>query len=232
MRTVTFSDPSVVDALEEFVVTWFNYQPGFHSCEGGQEIDILDRSPHVFPTRNWYSLFLTPNGEVLHMLPGYWEPEEFLQQLRFVFSVWRQAKDRAAFARAHRDRVAWLGGRIRDAEEALKKLPFNASRLPSGGGDGARLAALQGPRRDFTSEELRKESERRLAGHTHDRDCAIARIDGLKTLRRIHEDRARKGAERLTNSFIAGLPAGNSFLDFSSSKMFKTCADLERELNR
>jgi hypothetical protein len=232
MRTVTFSDPRVIEQLNRhFVLTWYNYQPGFHSCEGSEELKIVDAAPHIFGTRNWYTLFLTPKTEVLHAIPGYWEPERFLQQVEFVAELWTAVSESSVPARefeaVHRARDAWVDGQIRETERLRTS-------LPALGLSGKFGLSLEGAahRKDFTSEKLKVECDRRLAHHRHDFVCMNSALEGLRTLRQIHRNRADRGLERLTIHVLLALPSSTAFMDFTSTKVFKPAPNLEKELAR
>ncbi len=126
MRTVTFSDKAVIDAVDAACVpTWTNRVPEFHNCEFHTEEEILATSPDTFPTKNFCTYFCTPDRKVLHYFTGYYCPKAFLDELEFVESLLRDAVDDTGAVKAdvfktmHGERVAQRGtrGLFADAEE-------------------------------------------------------------------------------------------------------------------
>src|SRR6185436_3379476 len=94
MRTVTFSDPAIVRAVQStFVSTWVNRVPGFHDCEFGTEDRIAATATDCFPTKNFCVYFCTPDRQVLNYLTGYFSPKVFLPELEYARRLLIEAVD-------------------------------------------------------------------------------------------------------------------------------------------
>jgi hypothetical protein len=94
MRTVTFSDKKVAEAVKEsFVATWTNRKPDFHNCQMATEEHILKTSPDCFATKNFTTFFCTPDKRVLHYFTGYYGPKLFLEELAFVKDLYEKSVD-------------------------------------------------------------------------------------------------------------------------------------------
>src|SRR5688572_13296825 len=82
MRTVTFSSAEVAMAVNEnFVATWVNREPGFHSCDEKEERRIATNDFEAYATKNFCTFFTTPDLGVLHYASGHYFPPLFLGEL-------------------------------------------------------------------------------------------------------------------------------------------------------
>jgi hypothetical protein len=94
MRTVTFSDAAVAEAVNTSCVsTWSNRVPEFHNCQYQTEEWILKSSPDCFATKNFTTFFCTPDKKVLHYFTGYFSAKLFLEELEFVKTIAENAID-------------------------------------------------------------------------------------------------------------------------------------------
>src|SRR5688572_22601894 len=92
MRTVTFSDAAVSRVLnEKFICTWVNREPGFHNCDLTAERMISEYD--AFATKNSCTFFMTPDRHVLHYASGFFKPEPFLHEVRFVHELKKAVLD-------------------------------------------------------------------------------------------------------------------------------------------
>lgn len=87
MRSLTFADPKVVDAVNDgFVAVWHNHNPE-RSLEGAQATYSREEAaayPEGGGGNNLHTVIATPAGTVLQSLTGYWSPEVFLRELEFA----------------------------------------------------------------------------------------------------------------------------------------------------
>src|SRR5262245_26883453 len=92
MRTVTFSEASVSRVLNEyFICTWVNREPGFHNCDLTAERMITEYD--MFATKNFCTFFATPDLDVLHYASGFYKPEPYLREVRFVRELQKAVLD-------------------------------------------------------------------------------------------------------------------------------------------
>ncbi len=93
MRTVTFSDAAVAEALNRnFICTWYNREPGFHNCDLTAERQIS--AYECFATKNFATFFTSPDLDVLHYASGYYRPAMFLEELEFVGTLRKAVLDK------------------------------------------------------------------------------------------------------------------------------------------
>jgi hypothetical protein len=90
LRVVTLSDDAVLNALKK------NFVCGFKNITGqpyaGKSGQHDPDSPAVFTTNgagphNVQIFFLSSDGVVLHCLPGYWSPVDFLHEMQFALTM-------------------------------------------------------------------------------------------------------------------------------------------------
>lgn len=93
MRTVTFSDGAVAEALNKnFICTWVNREPGFHNCDLTAERQISEYE--CFATKNFATFFTSPDLDVLHYASGFFRPAMFLEELEFVGKLRKAVLDK------------------------------------------------------------------------------------------------------------------------------------------
>lgn len=119
MRTVTFSNPAVIAAIQErFVVAWKNKSPEVFEGADPTGLGQPAQNPHYFEAfpngaggANIQTYFADAGGRILQYLEGYWRPEEFLAdigqavELAGLDDAGRRARHAALAARA-RERAA------------------------------------------------------------------------------------------------------------------------------
>lgn len=127
MGRVTFRNPEVIRRVNEnFCATWKNVQPGYHveHLEGAR-FEEVKQIPNGQASENVVTLISTPRGELLHVVPGHWKPNDYLREIDFAVAV-AQAVARAganpdarrqAVGEMHRERLAllereWEGGTL------------------------------------------------------------------------------------------------------------------------
>jgi len=94
LRTVTFSDPAVAEAVnKEFVAAWHNRSPGFYDGDSVAEKSIFQNSNEAYPTQNICTFILAPDGKVFHYVAGYLAPELFLKFLEAARELCRAGFD-------------------------------------------------------------------------------------------------------------------------------------------
>lgn len=155
MRTVTFSDPKVIETLNRsFVCVWKNIRPSetfrkeWFEGEAGQRI-VKNLALGAGAT-NICAHVATPDGKILHSIPGFGGPEMFLRELSFGMDASNALKGTAAvedlkklYARRLEQGAPeseWAPGALRPALSWLAREP-----LPSV--DVLRSAAHAGPPR-------------------------------------------------------------------------------------
>src|SRR3989442_800849 len=75
MGRVTFQDPEVIQRVErDFCATWKNVHPGYRveHLEGAR-FEEVKRIPNGQASENVVTLFCTPDGELLHVVPEQWK---------------------------------------------------------------------------------------------------------------------------------------------------------------
>ncbi len=116
MRTVTFSDRRVADAVNStFVPVWFNRGRGFHNCERRTEKRIFEQHGEAYPTKNICTFFLTPDLRVVSYVSGYLAPELFLDVLASAETL--KGAEGDEFMRRHRGIANDLAGRLERTKE-------------------------------------------------------------------------------------------------------------------
>ena len=83
---MTFADEAVKKALGGYALAWKNItkEDGAGASfqhETGEEASELMRG---IGNHNVQLLFLTPKGELLHVLAGYWDPKDLCREIEFV----------------------------------------------------------------------------------------------------------------------------------------------------
>src|SRR6266849_1587548 len=127
MGRVTFQDSEVIRRINrDFCATWKNVHPGYkvEHLEGAR-FEEIKRIPNGQASENVVTLFCTPRGELLHVVPGHWKPKEYLKEIDFALSVARAVAQagadpearRKAVIKEHRARLAmldqgWHGGSL------------------------------------------------------------------------------------------------------------------------
>ena len=127
MRTVTFSDERVIDAVNEwFVPVWKNRTSGFHQCVDSKTEDLLrEELPQNVPLGILVTFFMTPDLQVLHYVAGGWTPESYLEQFNFAERAHKAATGQngvEAFKQLHAARSRGLAAQLksdRDTDDAL-----------------------------------------------------------------------------------------------------------------
>lgn len=96
MRTVTFSDPRVIERLRrDFACAWSNIRPKESFKDGG----TVTRSGQILRldlkngtgSRNICAVIATPWGRIVHAVPGHCDPDTFLRELDFGLEAARRA---------------------------------------------------------------------------------------------------------------------------------------------
>lgn len=119
LRGVSLPNQQVIDLLhDEFVVGWSNIQKESHvGLSHGYRCDqTAVGTTNGAGGRNVQLVVLDADGTVLHVLPGFWHPDDLVDELRFALDVhrlWhRDDLDRAQkerwFATLHKARVRGL----------------------------------------------------------------------------------------------------------------------------
>jgi len=112
MRTVTFSDPRIIQLVSErFIATWINRLPRFHNCEMATERGIAIRKGEMFSTRNLCTFLLDGEGRVLHYASGFLSPERYEVELKIALDV--SARIRDADGTPYKDALKRYAERIR-----------------------------------------------------------------------------------------------------------------------
>ena len=89
MRTVAFSDAGVVKLLgDKFVCAWVNRRPDLKFKDGLYPKDWRPRGlANGAAVTNVTSVFATPDGTVIHAMPGYLDVAGFKRHLEFAQKV-------------------------------------------------------------------------------------------------------------------------------------------------
>ena len=118
MRTVSFSQPEISRQLNRDFVCFTTSTEG--DASAGESIRHRPNDPAGTCIRgngqqNVQTLFLTPEGEIFHVISGYVSPEELSVELQFASKLFAALKkvptnDRPNFiAEAHRSRLQQMG---------------------------------------------------------------------------------------------------------------------------
>lgn len=134
MRTVVFSDEEAAKAINKhFVSAWVNKSPRTRFTQSRWRCPPQFRQA-TYPLgngpRNVTSIFATPEGTVLHAVPGYLDVEAFTSEMNFALRLHDAITDAE-------------GKQVKDASEIYKKLHGEESKVefgPSPGKAHARLA--------------------------------------------------------------------------------------------
>ncbi len=116
LRGVSLPNREVLELLQSsFVVGWTNIQKEMHvGMSHGYRCDqTAVGTTNGAGGRNLQLVVLAADGTVLHVLPGFWHPEDLVTELRFALDVHRLWQDPAStraqkermFAALHRQRV-------------------------------------------------------------------------------------------------------------------------------
>lgn len=127
MGRVTFQDSEVIRCINEsFCATWKNVHPGYkvEHLEGAR-FEEIKRIPNGQASENVVTLFCTPAGELLHVVPGHWKPKDYMKEIDFALSVAQAVAQaganpdarRKAVIEKHREHLAmldrgWDGGSL------------------------------------------------------------------------------------------------------------------------
>jgi hypothetical protein len=127
MGRVTFQDSEVIRRInKEFCATWRNVHPGYRveHLEGAR-FEEVKQIPNGQASENVVTLFCTADGELLHVVPGHWKPNDYAKEIDFALSVAEAAARaganpearREAVREKHRSRLAaldqgWKGGEL------------------------------------------------------------------------------------------------------------------------
>jgi hypothetical protein len=107
MGRVTFQDDEVARLInDKFVATWKNVQPGYHvrkidrhvyeqfspvkdkKCESEDFAPKLaSEVPNGTANENVVSLFCTVDGEIIHVVPGYWHVKDYVKEVGFAMDI-------------------------------------------------------------------------------------------------------------------------------------------------
>jgi hypothetical protein len=127
MGRVTFQNSEVIRQVNRsFVATCHNVQPGYRVEHlEGSRFEEVRQIPSGQASENVVTLFSTPNGELLHVVPGHWKPKDYQKEIDFALSVARAMARagadgparRRAVAEKHHERLglldgSWEGGRL------------------------------------------------------------------------------------------------------------------------
>jgi hypothetical protein len=91
LRGVSLPDDEVMNLLQhDFVVTWRNIQKdGFVGLSQGYRADqTAIGTTNGAGGRNVQLVILAPDETVLHVLPGFWHPEDLANELRFARALY------------------------------------------------------------------------------------------------------------------------------------------------
>jgi len=138
-RAVSLSNPKVIEKIHDnFVPCWSNSMNGGPAQQWQASFDqqlatyenstygsVFRHFPNGTGDTNIVMFFCTAEGQVLHALKGYWEPERLIEEIDFVTGLrdtllkqkLPEEELKLKLADAHRERA-----------QALRKLPKEASR--------------------------------------------------------------------------------------------------------
>jgi hypothetical protein len=196
MRTVTFSNPEVARLVNDtFVAAWSNRIADFHDCQPWTEQRIFQNSTECYSTRNICTFFITQDRRVLHYAPGYMSPTFFLDELKFAQELGRRTledgllrDDRAAsFRIMHEQRARLRSTHVTLVQQGRWKLSRPKSKA-FGASNGRSLDPCR----------------------------AASLIEGLETLKLIHQDFAKAAeAKRLPElkDLLSKHRSGNEFAE-------------------
>ncbi len=142
---MTFSDDRVVDLLNrEFVCAWTNTRPdlppsSFSIIPDRQLWRWSDNFAQGTGANNVGLLFCTSNGWVLHEMQGFFAPEAFLEELRFVLDARNEltrrsvqvAFDDAARGMRERHRIEIASLQARLSRDSGSHRPWSGRRRPA-----------------------------------------------------------------------------------------------------
>src|SRR5262245_10527829 len=107
MRTVTFADAKVREALGGFALAWKNIKDD-PSCGSSYRHDPGEAAMPLLRgigNHNVQLLFLTPDAKLVHVLAGYWGPRDLVREIELVrklIAAAKEGKDKvAALHREH-----------------------------------------------------------------------------------------------------------------------------------
>jgi hypothetical protein len=106
MRTVSFADKDVRQALGGFALAWKNIKDDPSSGSSFRHDPDEEASPLIrgIGNHNVQLLFLTPKAELVHVLAGYWSPKDLLREIEFARKLADLPKEK--IVEAHRTHAA------------------------------------------------------------------------------------------------------------------------------
>ncbi|MBI3722663.1 hypothetical protein HY251_01715 [bacterium] len=138
MGRVTFQDQAVIKRVEDgFVASWKNYANLYvgQKLEQKNVDDLLKSWQDGTASENISTLVSTPEGEILHEIPGFVKASEYVRELDFAIEAGRAVESagtdpdarRRALASAHAKRLACMTYADRKAKlEPILKRAFAA----------------------------------------------------------------------------------------------------------
>jgi len=122
---VTLSEPKIIELLNaNFVCGWRNIQ-GVETY-AGKSHDHAVASSALHTTngaggRNVQLLFVAPSGNVLHCLPGYWDPDGFIHEVEFILELAKlDASDLSMLEKRDQFQLAHLNHAAHHTEQVVK----------------------------------------------------------------------------------------------------------------
>ena len=150
---MTFSDPAVAKALRrDFVCTWVNIAPAAKKYPDGlyDGVKMPQGLRNGTGVTNVAAVFVSPDGTVIHAMPGYLDPATFQRHLEFAKALdpqlsdpWVSREERARiYIQAHLDAEKRPCDKLEQAAHRLLAARFmRVEELPPGffgslGGEG------------------------------------------------------------------------------------------------
>lgn len=104
MRTVTFADAELTDAINRSLVSvWHNQNPTLGKGTAAMQPQPTAQQVSAYPLGggggNLRTYFVTPKGQIVHYVQGYWPASHLRDEIRFALEQFESIKGRARIAR-------------------------------------------------------------------------------------------------------------------------------------
>ncbi len=122
---MTLSEPKVIEKLKDnFVCGWRNIQ-GVETYAGkSHDHPVASSALHTTNGaggRNVQLIFVAPSGNVLHCLPGYWDPDGLVHEIEFILELAKlESSDLSMLEKRDQFQLAHLNHAANHSEQVVK----------------------------------------------------------------------------------------------------------------
>ncbi|MGE4618294.1 MAG: hypothetical protein AAEJ04_00635 [Planctomycetota bacterium] len=122
---MTLSEPKVIEKLKDnFVCGWRNIQ-GVETYAGkSHDHPVASSALHTTNGaggRNVQLIFVAPSGNVLHCLPGYWDPDGLVHEMEFILELAKlESSDLSMLEKRDQFQLAHLNHAANHSEQVVK----------------------------------------------------------------------------------------------------------------